>query len=391
MSKITERRQRTATTEIDNKAVLPENGDAKAKSYPSKKVLVVLLIITAIISLFLLIVNAWVDSYASAFAPVDIDNAEATATLDQLPAERQEYYKNFDKYMSERAKFKEGYDAAMLNHATASSSIKWAEGVYNYVVFVLDDMTQEYEKAGTVSLVSINTNTSKVSYSIIESSTLVYITTIVEGENEQEIVGPLSDAFYWGGAPLLARAVQDNYGVKVNGYAALTYSTISTAVDTFGTIDVADVNAETVAKVNETLAKLRKYEDFKEIEDVALNGNSISINGKQTVAYVKARENDDYNPFNDLADSFTKTVLSGGLGNIIKALDIAKESVNASITRYDFGSLLQHAITNGASLDKHINTGSTTRKYHVPNVSVCDYTAERTALVDMIYPAKAEK
>ena len=87
MSKITERREKTATMEIDNKAILPES-DEKVKSYPSKKVLVALLIITAIISLFLLIVNAWVDSYASAFAPVDIDNAGATVTLTDLPQKR---------------------------------------------------------------------------------------------------------------------------------------------------------------------------------------------------------------------------------------------------------------------------------------------------------------
>lgn len=389
MSKITERREKTATMEIDNKAILPES-DEKVKSYPSKKVLVALLIITAIISLFLLIVNAWVDSYASAFAPVDIDNAGATVTLDQLPADRQEFYSKLNTYLKYKP-FKDGYDAAMLNYATASKDIKWAEGIYNYVVFVVDDVTGDYKKTGSITLVSFNANTSKISYSVLQSDTLVYITSIGEGENKQEIVGRLSDAYQWGGEALLARAVQDNYGVRLNGYAALPYSAIIKMVDTFGTITVNDVSAETLAKVNETVAKLQMFPGFEETKEVTLDVNSISIDGKQTVAYVKARENDDYNPFNDLATSMSKTVISGGVGNIVKALDVAKETVNASIKRYDFGALLQHAITNGASLDKSITTGEATKVYYYPNISTCDYANERTALIDMIYPAKAEK
>ena len=389
MSKITERREKTAAMEIDNKAILPQS-DEKVKSYPSKKVLVALLIITAIISLFLLIVNAWVDSYASAFAPVDIDNAGATVTLTDLPQKRQVYYNEINEYLSKRPQFKAGYEAALLNYATASKDIKWAEGIYNYVVFIVDDVTGDYKKTGSITLVSFNANTSKISYSVIESSTLVYITSIGEGENKQDIVGPLYDSYLWGGEALLARTIQDNYGVRLNGYAALPYSAIIRMVDTFGTITVNDVSAETLAKVNETVAKLQMFPGFEDTKEVTLDVNSISIDGKQTVAYVKARENDDYNPFDDLATSMSKTIISGGVGNIVKALDVAKETVNASIKRYDFGALLQHAITNGASLDKSMTTG-TTKKYYVPSVSICDYANERTALIDMIYPAKAEK
>lgn len=390
MSKIKERRQRTAEAEIDNKAIVPQNGDTKAKTYPSKKVLVVLLIIVAVIALFLLIVNAWVDSYASAFAEVDIDNAGATVTLDKLPAEKQEFYNNFSNYLK-YAPFKEGYDKAMVNHATASSDIKWADGVYNYVVFAVDDVTKTYESAGTIALVSINTNTNKVNYSVIHSDTLVYITTIGEGEAEKEIVGPLVDAYLWGGEALLARAVQDNYGVNVNGYVELSYSAMAASVDTFGTITIENATADIVNDVNDMIATLKAFEGFENLENVTLNDNKITLNGKQTVAYIKAREMSNYNPIKDIAKSLSESVLSGGLGSIIKTLDTAKANVSASIARYDFGSLLQHGITNSVALDKNIETGSATKAYHVPNVSVCDYTAERTALVNMIYPVSAEK
>lgn len=390
MSKIKERRQRTAEAEIDNKATVPDNGGAKTKSYPSKKVLVVLLIIVAIVALFLLIVNAWVDSYASAFAPVDIDNAGATVTLDKLPAEKQEFYNKLDEYLK-RSQFKAGYDKAVLNHATASSNIKWEDGIYNFVVFAVDDVTKSYESAGTISIVSINTNTNKVNYSVVHSDTLVYITTIGEGENEQEIVGPLCDAYLWGGEALLARAVQDNYGVKVNGFMKFSYSATSAMIDTFGNITIENVNADTVAKVNEVVSVLKTMEGFEDIKDVTLNGTSISLDGKQVVAYIKARETKDYSPINEIAKSLTGSIVSGGFGNIIKALDTAKSNIKASVTRSDFGTLLQHGITNSMTLDKSIETGSATKAYHVVNVSVCDYTAERTALVNMIYPAKAEK
>ena len=75
MSKINERRERTAKTNIDNKAVLAEASATKTE-FPYKKILIAVLAVVAVIACALLIVNAVVDSYANKLNNgVSVDNA----------------------------------------------------------------------------------------------------------------------------------------------------------------------------------------------------------------------------------------------------------------------------------------------------------------------------
>ena len=67
MGKITDRREKTAHTNIENKAVLADG--AKPKSdFPYKKILIIVLAIVAVVACVLLVVNAFVDSYADKLA-----------------------------------------------------------------------------------------------------------------------------------------------------------------------------------------------------------------------------------------------------------------------------------------------------------------------------------
>ena len=63
MSKISERRERTANTQIDNKAYLAE-APAQKKEYIYKKILIAVLAVVAVVACVLLLINAVVDAQA---------------------------------------------------------------------------------------------------------------------------------------------------------------------------------------------------------------------------------------------------------------------------------------------------------------------------------------
>lgn len=334
MSSINETKQNTAEVEAVTRAKMAEKNDADVKQGSSaKKFLMAILVIAIIVALALLVINAIIDSYANAFAEVDIDNAQAT--VDTL--------ENMDVYEAMLGK-SDAYTAALENHAYSSENVVSKDGVFTFSLF---SVTEE-NSVGRIIVASLNKNTRKVSYVTVDASTAVYIPSA-------DKVGPLSDAYLWGGAPLLARTIQSNYGVKIDAYVKVDYTALADVVDSMGGITV--------------------------------DGNAVA--GNAIVDFVRNYEGDKNEAVEKISKASIEKVFSNGIGGIVNLLNSAKDSkgFEASIAREDFGTLVQLGFGAAGSTENSASVGVTTKKLLVIGATTCDYVAERTTMVDTLFGA----
>ncbi len=375
MGNIDERRERSANSEIENKAQLAPAA-AEQKSFPYRKVLMGILIAVIVLVFAVLILNAMIDNAASNFPEVDIDNAVATVSPSDFATKYPEANKFYTLGIEKDYYLKPQYIAALENYASASSSVASKEGVYTYALFGINNLTED-NVPGTIVLMSFDSATKKVSYATVAGSSLVYIPSV-------EKVGPLRDAYKWGDFPLLARTIQENYGVDLNGYAAVSYDAIAKAIDNNGSLTVKGDSA-VVDATNAVIAELKKIEKYADVANVALEGDSIKLTGMQTVAYLKASGADKETAMKNVVEAFLPTVISNGIGGFKGLIDVAGESVKASVAREDFSALIQMSLNAAGEVGTGITVGDADVEYRYPNVSGYDYAPERAELLKLFY------
>lgn len=307
MSKISERRERTANTNIENKAVLAD-APAKKKEFPYKKLLVAVLAIVAIIACALLIINVIINNKLATLT----NNGELVAVEDATVPENfvaeGVIYENTAGLMDSKG-FKNAYLAAVANHKDNYTNINSVDGIYNYIMLITDDNNAENPENNLADdskglivavMLSLNANESKVTYVTINKSSMAVIPEVG--------VGPLYDAYAFGGSALFAKSVQDNYGIKVNGYAELTISTFFGAAENLGGIEID----------GEKLEDKQALYDY--VKDAEINGSTREAATKNVVKALAA----------GVADAGVF-----GLNKLMEAVNL-----KAYLTRDDLGDLI---------------------------------------------------
>lgn len=218
MSKIEQRRAKTAKANIDNKAVLAD-GTAPKSEFPYKKILIAVLAVVAVIACALLILNAVIDNYSNKFRTEGAKSVNA-AVVDVNKITDNDVLYDKDLAKVELAKY--GFLVSAVNDAYAnftkqSVNVQANENIMNFVITVSGDVYGEdsNNKLATVMLVSINDG--KITFVRVNTSTFVAIPGLA--------AGPLYDSYRLGGAALVSKTIQENYGVAINGYIDLPVET----------------------------------------------------------------------------------------------------------------------------------------------------------------------
>ena len=260
MSKISERRERTANTQIDNKAYLAE-APAKKKEYIYKKILIAVLAIVAVVACVLLLINAVVDAQAKKFVNAP-EHSTAVATTPVTGI----YYEKTDKMLADIPEYRSAYQAVINNMSRPEVvNAKSDENVYNFVVSINSDMNANSGNLTMIMLLSFDKVEDNVTYVNINKSTLAYIPTVG--------VGPLYDSYAFGGGALLARAVEENYGIAINGYVDLSLDSFVAACAEVGGITINDTAYETKQEIYDYVDKAEDREAaIKSVVTALANG-----------------------------------------------------------------------------------------------------------------------
>ena len=346
-----------------------------SKMTKGAKALAIILIVIAVCAIALLVVNLVVNSYVNKInnphyddvviniAP-EITNEQVSTAIELNPEGFEELCMN-----------------TLLNYAEASHSIKADENVYNFAIYGINK-TSDNSQGGIatfVSVVSFNKETKKVTYAVFKEMVLTYIPMVG--------MGGLQDAYEWGGAPLLTKTIKHNFGIEINGYIEVNMDVAATLVNNVGGIQIPNTDQ---GKVNDAIdAYNAKF--GKNVEYPNVSNGKVTLNGEQTMAFLRA----DYDNSNDVFKVLGDTVFKSGLSGIIDNAKIVLDETQTSISKDDFIDVAKMALAMlGNAETSIVNVGESTydvlsfnRQNH--RVFYCDMEAERTALVNALYGAPA--
>ncbi len=303
MSKIKDRREMTKNTNIENKAVLADGTKPKSE-FPYKKILIIVLAIVAVVACVLLIGNAFVDSYADKLATGE--SHENAGLKEEFKGEvKGELYENLDSYLA-NVEFAKAYGAAIKNHAKNYTNLKADANVYNYVVTINSKETDS-DSAGlsVIMIVSIDKANNQVSYFSVNKSMLTVIPEVG--------VGPLYDAYGFGGGALLTKAVEGNFGVKINGYVDMPLGAFVDATIDLGGIEIEDPTLTDDERRLDTSAEIYNYVKHAENRNAAMT---------------------------EIIKALAASSKEEGIFGIKGTLDTILESLDSYISREDFGDLI---------------------------------------------------
>lgn len=353
------------------------------RGFPFKKVFFALLVVLIIVSILLLIVNIVINSY---FSKVKIFDGKWEINMDKLNS--MPMYQDNVGYFRQNEELHTAYHAALLNHAQATSDMKYDDSVFNYAIFGTDQFegSEVSATADIIMIVSVNKHDNHVTYLSFETRMLVYIPAVG--------VGPMSDAYLLGGPQLLTNTLEQNYGIHLDGFVEINMSAFGELVETFGDIEISG-NAALVDRINGDIAKFNTGKNLKDenaVQNVALEGGKIKLNGQQTLAYMSNAGKDKSNVANNVISQLTTKIHGSGFGGLKTALDIALGRMMVSMVRDDVGALIQIGVSVFGSIKANpvgnLDGRADIRSEDLGKALIgytCNYQAERAAVVTALY------
>ncbi len=182
----------------------------------------------------------------------------------------------------------EAYDTWQHNKKYVQS----VPGVKNYLFIGADhwdrsELTKSY--SDYVVLATVNTNNREVSFTTILKESYVYIPSIG--------CGRLTNAYNCGGVELVARTIEENYGLKIDNYLLLDYHYFIQMINAVGGIKVR-IEAYQVPYINQYISSLEQdYRSASEIvtaKSLEEKSGEVLLDGPQTLAYIRYYNEGDW-------------------------------------------------------------------------------------------------
>ena len=343
MSKKTMYRRKNAEgmAPSERASIVPNAAPAVAKTSMSAgaKFLVALLVIVAVLAVAVLVLNILVNGLANKLGNVDYNEQDLVITpvagsaCDTLPQS--------DKYSTY-------YDRVLTNYAEASHDIKSADHIYNFAIYGISEANGK-KSATYLMVASFNAETKKVTYVEFYGHMVVYIPSITD--KAAKSVGPLKEAYDFGGALLLTKTIKHNFGIDINGYIEMNMSVVEKLIDSVGGIEIGG-SKKTGA------------------EAVDYVGDNLSLTG-------------------ELVKTLATAIFKSGIGGMLDCLETVSAESNIAIVKEDFvavGKLAVSALKNASPTT--VKVGDDCENVWYPGISAhaCnDYEAERVALQNALY------
>lgn len=180
----------------------------------------------------------------------------------------------------------EKLEQELLDNAEALQKINpiSSDDVYNILLIGTDARKKEDRgRADTIVLASINTKEEKIFLTSFLRD--IYVTIPGVGSNR------LNAAYVYGGASLLIKTIEQNFGVKIDNYMKTDFFSFIDIIDSIGTVDL-EVTAEEISYMNRYIREVNQLSgiDKKDGQLDEADAGLIEMNGKQALAYARLRK-----------------------------------------------------------------------------------------------------
>ncbi len=237
-----------------------------------------------------------------------------------------------------------------IEHIADVNSLASRSDVKNILFIGADKEKGGASRSDSIMLISVNKSAGKVIVTSILRDTHVDI----PGECEAKI----NSAYAWGGANLLIQTIEQNFGVKIDGYAVVNFNMFTDLVDGLGGIDVEVTENEADYINNRHNYKGEKKPDHFE------SGESVHLNGYQTLWYARIRKLDsDFmrtyrqrKVITAIAENIKTELLTGNIFGLISTAKDVAPNIETSLSNAEFTGLLFSMVScvtkSGLEMDK---------------------------------------
>ena len=180
----------------------------------------------------------------------------------------------------------EKLEQELLKNAEALSGLNpiSSNDVYNILLIGTDARNKtDRGRADTIVLASINTKEEKIFLTSFLRD--IYVTIPGVGSNR------LNAAYVYGGASLLIKTIEQNFGVKIDNYMKTDFFSFIDIIDSVGTVDL-EVTAEEISYMNRYIREVNQISGIDKTDGIIDENNAglLYMNGKQALAYARLRK-----------------------------------------------------------------------------------------------------
>lgn len=190
-----------------------------------------------------------------------------------------------------------------------ASSVSFAqEDVFNLLMLGIDTKNPESPgRSDTMILAQITPSTGEVR--MVSFLRDLYVPIEDVGKTR------LNAAYYFGGAELVQKTLEKNFGVQIDSTISVNFSLLEDLIDQIGGVDV-DVEPYELAQLNATIRGFNKSYGFSVDDDVLSSAGLHHLNGKQALSYSRIRKID-----NDFKRTSRQHMVLKGIMNELTKLD----------------------------------------------------------------------
>ena len=248
---------------------------------------------------------------------------------------------------------------AIVDNFTKGEEIEHVEGVEAFASS--NDVTNilfigaDKEKGGasrsdSIMIISVNKKAGK----IIVTSVLRDTHVDIPGECEAKI----NSAYAWGGANLLIQTIEENFNIKIDGYAVVNFNMFTELVDGLGGIDI-----EVTENEADYINNRHNYKGEKKPDEFQ-SGESVHLNGYQALWYARIRklDSDFMRTYRQrkviaaIAENVKKELLTGNVFGLIATAKEVAPNIETSLSKAEFTSLIFSMLScvskTGLEMDK---------------------------------------
>lgn len=157
-------------------------------------------------------------------------------------------------------------------------------GIFNLLLIGVDTDNNELRgRSDTMLLASLNARTGDMR--LVSFMRDTYVSIPGKGHNK------LNAAYSYGGAELLIKTLEKNFGVQVDGYLAVNYSLMVELVDEIGGVTLT-VSKDELPKLNGILEYYNYQHNIKEETGKLMQAGTQTLTGLQAMSYARIRKLD---------------------------------------------------------------------------------------------------
>ncbi len=253
-----------------NKAPQKKEKKKKKKWSTKKKVLVGLLIFLIVVLLLLGAAFLYIMSKLDKMNLVDRDYDNSVyESISEAPPEVENPNSEPDTPESEL----DSLNSELDRLEQEATELKFSEDVLNVLLIGTDARTGDYRgRSDSMILVSINQKTEEIVMTSIMRDTYVSI----PGKNKNRI----NAAYAYGGADLLIQTVEANFGVRIDKFVQVDFTSFVDVVEAVGGVEI-ELNERELNYLNGVYSASDPL--------VNVGGNKYLLNGNQALTYSRIR------------------------------------------------------------------------------------------------------